>query len=281
MVKKINLVAIDTEFNTRGDLLSLGLANHEFKTDFFVKNKVDKRSFVFHGLSEDFLKENGMDKNQIKKAIISLEEKFDIIIGFNILKDLQVLGLKKISLLYENKKIIDIKCVLDLYRKKHSLVSLAKILDIKVKNSALEHSSSYDAMLTYSIFLKFLELEMEDDKTYMEIIDNLASLSRAYFCEQRYEIDRMCSFFENIESRLTTMVRIDSKAPITSYFMKNGFICFLDSNKEAKYRFPHKYVEEDKLDEYELIKDNNSNVSGVKFFEKVLSKNFKSYSYMA
>lgn len=281
MVKKINLVAIDTEFNTRGDLLSLGLANHEFKTDFFVKNKVDKRSFVFHGLAEDFLKENGMDQKQIQKAVNSIENKFDIIIGFNILKDLQVIGIKKISSLYQDRKIIDIKCVLDLYRKKHSLFSLAKILDINVKNSSLEHSSSYDAMLTYSVFLKFLEIEMEKGKDYMTIINDLTLLTTSYYWEVRSDIDRMCSSFEGIEDRV--IERNDTKliSPITSYFIKDNFICFLNNNNEPKYRFPIKYLEKGKLHKYDLHENNLLEVSGVKFYDKVLNNNFKQYSYVA
>jgi len=282
MEEKIKLVAIDTEFNKKGELLSIGASNHDFKIDFFIKNKVDKKSYQFHGLAEDFLKKHGMDTKEIKNIRNSLMKEFDVFIGFGILKDLQVLEFNKISTLYENNRIIDIKCILDLYSKNRKLTDLANDLDIEKQiNSAIKHSSSYDSMITYLIFFKIFEIEYNNDYSYFEqYIKDFTNLTKAYYWNNHFELDNFISTFSKTEKELKSNNKEKEKNQKLRYYIENDFIYFINNMKKIEYRFPNEYVEEKKLINYIPYEGKKNEIYGIKFFNKVIKENFKQYSFI-
>ena len=280
MVKKNNIVAIDTEFNSNNDLLSIGAVNHEFKIDFFINNKVDKKSYFFHGLAEDFLKENGLKKEDIPKISKSLNNNFNIFIGFDIYKDLKVLDFKNVNQLYLNKRIIDLKCILDLYNKNKKLIFFAENLKIEenFNLSSLKHSSSYDAMITYLIFLKIFEIDYNNDESlYETFINDLTSLTKASFENSFYELDNFLPIFKNTE-KLIDQKNITEKEQELRYYIKDDFIYFINKKNKIEYRFPYKYVEEKKLKDFNKEESINKEVYGIKFLEKVIKKDYRQYS---
>lgn len=255
---KNKLIAIDTEYSKYRKILSLGLYSSELHEEIYFKNDVDLLTFNIHGLPDFFLKENGRNVTEIDKykdLILSN----DYIIGFDINHDLEVCGIKRSSKLFMNKKIIDIKLILNSININLSLEMSAKAFGIPDNKNSLLHTSSYDAKLSFMVLTKILEIT----NTSLSL---LAELTTAVFYSSYWEIDDLSYNLRSISKKLQknkeeTECKVD-------YLMSENYV-YVFQNGSCLYKFPRKYFNGD--DKFKQI-EYDFNIVGNKFSKNYIKK---------
>jgi len=280
MINKVeNIVSIDLEFNRLNEPLSIGITNHKETREFYIKNKVDKNSFNIHGLTENFLKETGMQFSKVKEII---DKKLDqkIILGFDIKKDLFILKIKQINKLYSENKIIDLKDLFTLIGVHTSLSNIYKSLE---KNNELFktntiHTASFDSILNFKILEKIIYSAKKYNISEEEIISKLTNLTFLSQYAQKWELEELEKDFSWLKKELESLnffknVKIiknkkDFNKPIYINRTKK-FIFLYDSNKYLLFKIPIKYSKKYNLKNLINLNIETNNLDfGIKFITK-------------
>lgn len=178
----MKILTLDLEYNNNKQILSSGciysnLFDIQKIDEKFYKNKTDERTYKIHGLSNDFLSKYGKEKCILKHIL----KEQDYLVGFSIVSDFKVLGLKNPEHLYRYEKVIDIQLILNLFGVHMSLSSLLQKTNLLEQYKMLFpiHTSIMDSFLCF-IFLEYLVAYIKEhtQKSTESILENLAKLTK-------------------------------------------------------------------------------------------------------
>lgn len=253
------MIAIDTEYNSKKEILSLGISSIDETLEYYFNNVVDSKTVKIHCLIQDFLKENHfLDIESLRKEILT----HDYIIGFDVYSDLKVLDLKKAERLYSDFKVIDIKYIFNVLGFNCSLSSLSYLVDI----CGLPHSASYDSELTLKLYLYLEELSgMKDFKL------NMAELTYHCLFGNDYERDEIISSILFLKEKIPKNIEIDNcqfKEKVIKLY--DDYIHVL-VGQVCLSRFPYKYF--NKKISHEFSKD-IPNIPFIKFDLTLLEEKY-------
>lgn len=237
----MKILSLDSEFNKNKEILSLGLyiENH-LESEFYFSNNVDKYTYKIHGLKNDFLKKYGRKYSYNNFKYI---EKFDYIVGFDIMQDLEVMKVPKIGSLYSKKKVIDLKIIINSQDLEISLESLLNIVDIK---NTLIHTAFFDAKLTLLALKEIYKRSKCRDSGLQDSFENFlsksADLTYSKSYGQAWEYDECKYNFYKINLKkedLSEKINIDFN--LLKYYQQGGYVYVLNENL-CVYRFPLEYL---------------------------------------
>lgn len=229
----IKIVALDTEYNSRREILSLGLFNNYIAEDYYFNNKVDSITKSIHGLEYSFLKK--FDSYKSEKYLTNILS-YDYLVGFDIYSDLEVLKISKIESLYSKFKIIDIKFIYSYLGLNLSLEKLSSL----IKFNGIIHTSLGDSQITFKLML-FLYKSCQDKFSYEVFLSKLAQLTYHSFLGCQWEKDLIESEFSFLINKFNV---IDLKNVIPE---KEDIILFnndiyIFNGKKCIFRFPFEYL---------------------------------------
>ena len=254
----MKIIALDTEFNSKKEILSLGLySNDSIKKEIYFSNNVDKFTYKIHCLKSDFLLNEGLS---YKKSDYDFIEDYDYIIGFDIIQDFETLQFKKYGKLYHDKKVIDLKIVLEALNISVSLDTMLSVVDIK---DSLMHSAYFDAKLTYKSFEKLFELSEIDSLDIFLI--KCAELTYSKEFDQAWLFDTLKYSFPKINLKKDQLEKPIKNINKLDIFLNGDFI-FLFHNEDCMFRFPKKYYNGDTSNIQ--IKEDIPNI-GIKFKDSI------------
>lgn len=244
------MIFIDTEFNKNIEILSLGITTNDNVNEFYFLNDPRDNSFKIHGLTHIFLKEHGLDPKTAKQVLFS--HPHDVIVGYDIDKDLSALNLSSAKM-FANNKIIDLKLIISMFGINPSLETFAIASGIleENKNTLPIHTSSMDSFLlkkVYNVIVDFLKEKGFDETT---IISDFLELSRIrYFKEEwnYFELENKYLALQELFYSLNLKEKKVLKLDFTKihYSIYENVICLYDSTlvmfaKYKKEHFEHKY----------------------------------------
>ena len=224
------MISVDLEFNKDKEILSAGMLQIEkgiLKSidEFFFENKVDRHTYKIHGLSEDFLKKNST-KGVKESDLRDMVKDSNYIIGFDLRNDFLALNINS-SLIYGERKVIDIRHILSFFDIKGSLESVSKKLGIfsKCKGMFPIHTSIMDSLLSYLIFeyfVVFISSEKRCDKK--EILKDLADMSSCSYFSESWMYDHYYEKYFLLYKELKKIDKINiPKKAVTSKRIKIPF----------------------------------------------------------
>ena len=271
---KIKLIAIDTEFNSNRELLSLGYYSKNNKGEIYFKNKVDSRTFKIHCLPYSFLEKTSEKNNFLKEFNKKITNDYNYIIGFDIYTDLEVIGLRKIGKLYSDKKIIDIKSLFDAISLQ---VSLFDFSDFVKLNDSLLHTSFFDSKLTFKLIdffyekiFKFNGFSFED---YLSFLSNLTYVFNFGQVWDKEEISLELNFLQDYFKSFKRLEKKEDK--IDLIILKDKKIFIFNKNKECLYLFDFIYFNSENNYEIFNIEEHSDYIFpeiGNKFLKNLLKK---------
>lgn len=244
----IKTVAIDTEYNSSKDPLSIGITNQDNELcEFFIKNSVDRRTFDIHGIATSYLSiqnEFYLIKKDIHEKIISS----DYIIGFDIEQDFIVLNLKQYFSLFDKKRVIDLKHIFSFIGINTSLTKIAGMFNLneELMTKLSPHSASYDSIISHKLLDKVVELGITSGYTKEVILNELAEISKYIFNKEMYEL-------ELTNSCLSWLKQFCKNEPIQTHIKKPHFfskgenVTIMDENLLIICRFPVIHLNEESL----------------------------------
>lgn len=261
-MKKI--IAFDTEYNKNKEILSLGLATNDTLNEFYFKNIVDKYSFKIHNLAHSFLMKNGSDFNKQKDNIHNMILSFNYIVGFNLEEDLNVLKFRKLTYLYSNHNLIDLKILFDLLGFSCSLVKIGNIFNLNklIQKDLSPHNASYDSKLTLLILNKILDYSKEFNLSEEELLTDLKTLTTLKHFKYIHELDSFSIKFKWLKNIIDNLIKkqgislkenIVFNESLKYFFINNSDIFILNNNHEICYKMPLLFVDLKKCNNLEQI----------------------------
>jgi len=233
----MNLVAIDTEFNSENKILSLGIYSEKIQLEDYFNNKVDKYTYEIHCLPGFFLNDNGKKYSSYDYSFIF---DYDFVTGFDISQDLSALKIKKINSLYISNKIIDLKIIINSLGVQYSLSDLYEGLSITDNNSGLKHSSFFDAKMTYLSLVKIFEFSNFSD--FNDFLIECAKLTSAHYLNLEWEKEDIIYRYFSFSLEILKSNNINSnKKDNIRHFLRGNYVYTFNDNC-CIYRFPEKYL---------------------------------------
>jgi len=229
------VLAIDTEYNSRREILSLGLFSEKSSSETFFRNKVDKKSFSFHGIPLFFSNE----QQSFKDFNLNLILDYEFILGFDIYRDLEVLNIASIEKLYTDKRIIDLKLIFNACGFNGSLHDLSSIFKI----SEIPHSSYSDAKSTYLIFFELFK-EFENKMSILEFYELCSNLTKLTTVGPAWERDSLLFNFDFLMDKFKVLnleLKKEEKKDIIR--INDNILVYL--GESLLYRFPFKFLSEE------------------------------------
>ena len=252
------VVAIDTEYNSKREILSLGLFSPNTKKEIFFNQSVDSFTLKIHGIPAFFLE----DKNKYSKDICKDIFDYTYVLGFDIYSDLEVLQVDKINKKYSEYKVIDLKNVLSALSINKSLSKLSMELNI----CDLKHSSYTDSKSTYLIFEHIYSF-FKQRYSFSEFCSLSAKLTESFLLGNSCEKDNLIYEFSFLES--VSLFNIKEKN-VKAIFNNQKYIynnyAYIFKNGYLESRFPSIYLSN--KSDFEIVDNINSELDkfiGIKF----------------
>jgi len=262
------IIAIDTEYNSNQEILSLGIFNKDIQKEFFFKNNVDKRSFQIHKIPYDFLKK--YKKYKIENIEFIKEYKF--ILGFDLYTDLKVLKFEKIEKMYNNKSIIDLKIILNSLGFNISLDKATSLIGF----SGMNHNSLIDAKNTYNVYIYLYEL-IKEDFSFFEFNNLCSKITKTSLLGPEWEKEEYIYLINKLKEKIKFNNKIiNNNKIIKKDIILNNNLIYVYINSILEFRFPFEYLSKD----IKYILNNNLKESffGIKFDILLLSKDIILYN---
>jgi len=264
-----SLIAIDTEYNSNQEILSLGVFNDNIQEEYFFRNNIDKRSFQIHKIPYDFLK--NFQKYKIEN--INFIKNYNFILGFDLYTDLKVLKFEKIEKMYFNENIIDLKIILNSLGFNISLNKATSLIGF----SGMNHNSLIDAKNTYNIYLYLYNL-IKEDYSFYEFNELCSKITKASILGPEWEKEDYVYNLNKLKEKIKfskNKINNNNKTLKKDIILNNNLIyVYIDSILE--FRFPFEYLSKD----INYILNNNLKESsfGIKFDISLLSKDIILYN---
>ena len=262
----IKIISIDTEYNNYKEPLSIGITTSDITIEFYVKNKVDKRTFEIHGIASSYL-HSKKEFHIIKKDIFNHLLESDYIVGFDVEQDFQTITLRQYFSLYDNKKVIDLKNIFNFIGINGSLTSISEMFSLNepLMKTLTPHSASYDSIITFRLLDKILSYGIKEGFSKEFILNELAEISKYLFNKERFPLEGnntcLIWFKKYCLSEPTT---VNIKKPQFYSIGKN--ITILDENLNVICRFPKKYLNINTLVNLNEITENEEHSElGIRF----------------
>lgn len=286
MINK-SYIVLDVEYNKEKEPLSLGITEKDMGSrELYFSNNVDKYSFGIHGLGYSFLKKEGVNydskADSIKENILSN----DLIIGFDVSKDLQVLKLNKLGLLYMKEKVFDIKDLFDIVGYN---VSLGKISNFfKIDSLFLKyltpHTAIFDSLVTNEIFELILNTGRKHGIQEEDLINELTNLSNLKYNGYPWDLEDIKhkfnwfrDFLRDCEQTRKRKIKdsiLDIDFTPSSYALFNDKFLLLNKDHDIIFKMRSDYVS---LEEVHLpcfkIHDLEYEEFGFRFNKDFIKKN--------
>jgi len=231
----MKIISIDTEFNNKNEILSLGVYSEEIKKELYFNNSVDKYTFEIHGLTNSFLKDYGKCF-QLKDHDYIFEH--DYIIGFDIFQDMKAMKVNKINNLFISNKIIDLKIIINALNIHCSLSNLFNGLSLDNTSCDLTHTAYYDAKITHLSLVEIFNISNYDN--FDLFLKNCAKLTSSHYLS--LEWDKEDTIYNDFNFCLKLNFKQENhNVDKINFLLKDKFI-FVFYNNKCKYRFPKKYL---------------------------------------
>ncbi len=256
------MIFIDTEFNRKNELLSLGFVDKNNNlNEFYIKNDPRDKSYKTHGLSFDFLNQNGVNFSELKSIIESFKN--EILVGFDIEKDLIALNLKPYKM-FSSKKIIDLKLIFSIFTKSPSLETIILSTDIFEKHKSILpiHTSSMDSFFLKESFYHLFHFLLKEGFSEPEIISDFKEISSLkYFNEETRTESIMYDFQKkyDIINKYISTYNLSKKKIISldlskiHYSVSNESISLFDTNKILFAKLKKEHINISLLDKFNQI----------------------------
>jgi len=278
MMMTINIVAIDCEYNSSHQILSFGYKTKKCLDEFYFNHCVDKRSFKIHCLSKTFLNDYGFDFFKSKSLIKDVIKNKDYIVGFDLFNDFKVLNIKSIHL-YNEKKIIDLKIVLDVLNL--NSISLSKMFLFLNKkhliSDATYHTSSYDSEITFNIINLLIKLAENNGVSEEFFLKRLAEIT---FLNKNLETDIDIKDLYWIKSLFKEEINHKINQKIDYYMISNGICLFCNEDNIPIFKIPIEYIDNKKILNLNKVETTRKfSKIGVKFDNKYIKDDIKLFSF--
>lgn len=235
------MIFIDTEFNRKLELLSLGVASNKILKEFYFKNQNKDKSYDTHGLSPSFLNKYGISQINLQHILESFKD--STIIGFDMDKDVQALGFIP-SKIFKSKKVIDFKSIFYMFDYNPSIQTLS-IATNTIKNNLLPlHTSAMDALILKNVFNFFLSFLINNNFSKEEIIEDFKEITEIVFEKHTWKYNLyqdkyhlLINLFEKLEINKKRIINLNFSKIYFSRSKDN--ILFFDNDKTifAKYKY--------------------------------------------
>jgi DNA polymerase III epsilon subunit-like protein len=260
------IISIDTEYNNYKEPLSIGITTSDLTKEFYIKNKVDKRTFEIHGIASSYLNSK-KEFHLIKKELFNHLLESDYIVGFDVEQDFQTITLRQYFTLYDNKKVIDLKNVFNFIGINGSLTSISEIFSLNesLMKTLSPHSASYDSIITFRLLDKILENGEKEGLSKDFILNELAEISKYLFNKERFPLESNNScliWFKKYCLNEPSIINIKK----AQFYSIGKNVTILDENLNVICRFPKKYLNfESIVNLSEIIENEEYSELGIRF----------------
>lgn len=260
------IISIDTEYNHYKEPLSIGITTSDSTVEFYVKNKVDKRTFEIHGIASSFLNSK-KEFHLIKKSIFDKLLESNYIVGFDVEQDFQTITLRQYFSLYDNKKVIDLKSIFNFIGINGSLTSISGLFSLNdnLMKTLSPHSSSYDSIITFRLLNKIIEFGENEGFLKNVILNELAEISKYLFNKERFPLEDNNSCLIWLKKHcLNELLPISIKKP--AFYSIGNNVTILDDKLNVVCRFPKKFLDSNSLINLKEITENTEHSDlGIRF----------------